>query len=168
MCNVTSSRSIMTPTPRLTQLQIKNNSTLQKCNQTIETARTTNTIVADTGATGHFFEGNGIENDATGQYINVHLPLTDIQPTQRGIEVMLPNSARMKSTHTAMLNMANLPPETRKVHIFPHLASGSLLSIGQPCDAGCTTLFDKQKLYIFHNGKIIMQGPRKKNQNCGQ
>ena len=152
MCNVTSSRSNMKPTPRLTPLQIKNKTTVQTCNQTIDPTKTTTTIVADTGATSHFFEGNGIENDAAGQYINVHLPLTNIQPTQRGIEVMLPNSARMKSTHTAMLRMDNLPPEARRVHIFPHLASGSLLSIGQLCDAGCIALFDKQKLYIFNNG----------------
>ena len=152
----------MKPTPRLTQLQFKNDNTTHKCNQTIGPARTTSTIVADTGAPGHFFEGNGITNDAIGQYINVHLPLTDIQPTQRGIEVMLPNAARMKSTHTVMLNMDNLPPEARRVHIFPHLVSSSLLSIGQLCNAGCTALFDKQKIYIFHNGKIIMQGSRQK------
>ena len=53
-----------------------------------------------------------------------------------------------------------LPQQARTAHIFPQLASGSLLSIGQLCDAGYTALFDKRKLYIFYNGKIILQGTR--------
>ena len=46
----------------------------------------------------------------------------------------------------------------KKNHIFPALASGSLLSIGQLCDHGCSSYFDKSKLYILNNGRIVMQG----------
>ena len=66
----------------------------------------------------------------------------------------------MQSTHQAELDLPMLPNAARTAHIFPKLASGSLLSIGQLCDAGCTALFEKRKLYIFHKGKIILQGTR--------
>ena len=146
---------------RLTQLQ---KTITVKCNQAITTAPTPPTIVADTGATGHFFSNEMQEhNDAGAAYINVNLPLTNIRPTNNGIEVLLPNSARMRSTHTALLDIQGLPQQAKTTHIFPNLASGSLLSIGQLCDAGCTALFDKKKLYIFNKGKIIMQGTRQKS-----
>ena len=136
---------------------------------TPNTTPTTNTntkpVVADTGATGHFFEDDDEDDDktTTSTFIHTNIPLTNIKPTSRGIEVLLPNKATMKSTHTALLDIPNLPESARTTHIFPQLASGSLLSIGQLCDAGCTALFDKHKLYIFHNGKIIMQGTRQRN-----
>jgi hypothetical protein len=97
----------MKPQTRLTQLQ---EPTTVACNQVTLTTTTSPTIVADTGATGHFFSNEMDEhNDAGEQYINVKLPLTNIQPTNNGIEVLLPNSARMKSTHTALLDIQGLP-----------------------------------------------------------
>ena len=48
----------------------------------------------------------------------------------------------------------------KKNHIFPALASGSLLSIGQLCNHGCSVYFDKSKLYILNNGRIVMQCTR--------
>ena len=69
----------------------------------------------------------------------------------------------MQATHTCELNIPHLPHAARQAHMFDELASGSLLSIGQLCDAGCTAWFDKKKLYIFYQGKIIMQGTRQRN-----
>ena len=66
----------------------------------------------------------------------------------------------MQATHTAKLDIPHLPQDARKAHIFPQLASGSLLSIGQLCDHGCSAYFDKSKLYILYNGRIIIQGTR--------
>lgn len=66
----------------------------------------------------------------------------------------------MHSTHRGHIDLPILPKEATVTHMFPSLASGSLLSIGQLCDAGCTALFTKTKLYIFFNGKIILQGTR--------
>ena len=74
--------------------------------------------------------------------------------------MLLPNNAKMQATHTGLLNIPQLPPEARHAQIFSSLAFGSLLSIGQLCDHGCSAYFDKSKLYIMHNGKIIMQGSR--------
>ena len=69
----------------------------------------------------------------------------------------------MQSTHTCNLNIPDLPATATQAHVFDELASGSLLSIGQLCDAGCTAYFTKEKLYIFHNRKIIMRGARQAN-----
>ena len=66
----------------------------------------------------------------------------------------------MQATHAAELGIPRLPRDARKAHIFPQLASSSLLSIGQLCDHGCSAYFDKSKLYILYNGRIIMQCTR--------
>ena len=69
----------------------------------------------------------------------------------------------MQSTHIAQINIPNLPDAAKQVHLFPNLASGSLLSIGQLCNSGCTATFTKSKLYIYFEGKIILQGSRQSN-----
>ena len=66
----------------------------------------------------------------------------------------------MQSTHTGLLDILQLPIAARQVHIFSSLVSGSLLSIGQLCDHSCSTYFNKTKLYIMYNSRIIIQGNR--------
>ena len=66
----------------------------------------------------------------------------------------------MQSTHTATLDLHDLPTPALTAHIFPKLASGSLLSIGQLCDYGCSAYFMRHSLLIFHKGKIILRGTR--------
>ena len=145
----------MTPKQKLTTLPVQ-----QHASNLATLTATSRVIVADTGATGNFFEGEQDNNDESDQHVHVDLPLTNIKATNKGISVLLPNNTTIKSTHTAELDIPQLPANAKKTHIFPHLASGSLLSIGQLCDAGCTALFETHKLYIFHNGKIILQGTR--------
>ena len=114
-------------------------------------------VVADTGATAHFFE----HQHST--MVHTTIPLTNITPTSQGITVLLPNQATMRSSHTGLLDLPQLPTRARQVHLFPKLASGSLLSIGQLCDAGCQATFDRQHLRIYHNNKLIMTGTRQPN-----
>jgi hypothetical protein len=111
------------------------------------------TIVADTAATSHFFE-------KPMDLVHTNMPIQNVIPAKHGIKVLLPNNSILTSTHTANLTIPNLPPAAQTVHIFPKLASGSLLSIGQLCDHGCTATFNKDKLYVYYNGKIILQGSR--------
>lgn len=59
-----------------------------------------------------------------------------------------------------MLDIRHLPIAARHAHILPALASGSLLSIGQLCDHGFSAYFDRTKLYILYNSRVIMQGTR--------
>jgi hypothetical protein len=114
--------------------------------------------VADSGATGHFFETTKQHH-----YLPTTIPYKNVQPTTNGIRVLLPDSSTLQSTHTAELDLPLLPLAARKTNLFPHLASGSLLSIGQLCDHGCTAHFTKNKLYIFYERKLIMQGTRQPN-----
>jgi len=116
----------------------------------------TKPVVADTGATTHCFESTEIKNS----YIHTNIPVTKVTPTSSGITVLLPNNATMQATHTGQLHIPGLSEKARTTHIFPTLASGSLLSIGQLCDEGCTATFTKNKLYVYKDGKIILQGQR--------
>ena len=56
--------------------------------------------------------------------------------------------------------MPQLPAPATAVHLFPSLATGSLISIGQLCDSGCTATFTKTKATVSHNGNTILQGTR--------
>ena len=70
-------------------------------------------------------------------------PYCDAIPTKPGILVILPSGASMISTHTAMLTLPNLQEKAhQECHLFPGLATGSLISIGQLCDHGCEALFN--------------------------
>ena len=66
----------------------------------------------------------------------------------------------MTSTHTAEIPLPLLPPAARKVHLFPRLASGSLLSIGQLCDFGCEAFFDATTMRVMLDGTLICSGTR--------
>ena len=103
-------------------------------------------MVADTRATGHFCETSA--------------PVINIQHTEDGITVIMPNSATLKSTHTASLGITELSDKANMTHLFQSLASGSLISIGQLCDAGCEAYFNKNTVNITLNGQIIINGHR--------
>jgi len=71
----------------------------------------------------------------------------------------------MIATHTAELDLPNLPVQARTAHIFPELGNTSLLSVGQLCDAQCTATFTDTTVTITHNNKTILQGIRTKKDN---
>ena len=66
----------------------------------------------------------------------------------------------MTSTHEAELDLPMLPPAARHIHIVPDLASSTLLSMGQFCDAGCTVTFTAAIVEIYHNDTLILVGHR--------
>ena len=99
---------------------VKDMSTLN--NTTIQLASSLpNHIIADTGATGHFL-----------QFSTPLLPKTPVNP---GITVLLLNGSMIESTHTAILSLPHVPPDTCLAHVFLNLASGLLLSIGSLCES---------------------------------
>ena len=105
--------------------------------------------VADTGAAGTFLEMNA-------PYI------TNIKETDPGIKVLCPNNQYLTSTHTVNLSFPNLPPTAKSAHLFEQLTSGSHLSIGQLCDAGCEAFFDATRMVILSQQKIVLIGTRKR------
>ena len=102
---------------------------------TLGQTKPSSTLVVDTGASNHFLQQSDL--------IHCALPVENIQPNPQGIHVLLPNKATMRSTHTATIKVQGLPEHALTAHVFPQLASGSLLSVGQLCGGGCTATFDK-------------------------
>jgi hypothetical protein len=103
---------------------------------------------------------------ATGNYVTPDCPVTNIHPTSTGINVTIPDGSNITSSHTALLRLPpTLPLGARIAHIFPGLKSGSLISIGQLCDHGCTAFFDAKQLRISYNNEIIMTGFRSVDTN---
>ena len=103
-------------------------------------------VIADTGATGHFITSSA--------------PYHNKRVAQPGISVLLPDGSTLQSTHPASLHLPQLPANACQAHIFPHLASGSLISIGQLCNHGCKAVFDATTVTITHHNEIILQGIR--------
>jgi len=90
--------------------------------------------------------------------------ITNIKEADPGIKVLCPNHQFLTSTHTADLTYPNLPPSAKSSHLFRQLASGSLLSIGQLCDADCQAYFDASRMIILYNNKIVLTGTRTKGE----
>ena len=85
--------------------------------------------------------------------------LKNLIPADPPITVLCPSGTSIKSTHTAEFNFKKFPPNQR-VHVFPFLASGSLLSVGQLYDVGCYAVFHKHFVKIFYNNHLILSGSR--------
>lgn len=87
-------------------------------------------------------------------------PCTNVQPTLEPITITLPDGHTISSTHTGLLPLPNLPYHARQAHLFPSLKSGSLVSIGLLCDAGCTALFSRDEVVIRTGALHVVTGPR--------
>jgi hypothetical protein len=108
------------------------------------------TAIADTGANGHFCMQNG--------------PCIDVEPTQNPTHMSLPDGSTITSSHTGLLPIPQLPTAARQAHIFPALATGSLLLIGQLCDAGCRAEFNRNTVQIHHQqAQLVASGTRTAN-----
>ena len=105
---------------------------------------------ADTGTTGHYIalkDMNCLHNVRTSAPHEV-------------VTVTLPTGENIKSTHTGELRFS---PDYKgqQVHVFKSLW-GSLLGIGDLCDAGLIAVFDKQRVYIIdpHQQTVVLTGNR--------
>jgi hypothetical protein len=75
------------------------------------------------------------------------------------IAVRLPDKTIMTNTHEGLLNLPQLRTGACKTYLFQKMQS-SLVSIGQLCDAGCITTFDKHNIFIRKGDELILQGER--------
>jgi hypothetical protein len=80
--------------------------------------------------------------------------------TMHPIQITLPNSATIQSTHKAHLPFPMLPKQALEAHIFPDLQNHTLLSIGVFCDAGCTVHFTNTSIQVKLNDQTILEGSR--------
>jgi hypothetical protein len=69
----------------------------------------------------------------------------------------------ISSSHTAEINLPGLPAAALQCHIFPALASGSLLSIGLLCDHGCIIIFCKRYIKFLLHDSLLLTGHRSPN-----
>ena len=90
--------------------------------------------IPNTGAKGHYLQADA-----------PYLPSTNVGPS---IHVGWPNGKTIQSIKPC------------EVHIIPSLTHISLVSIGNICYSGCTSLFKAQELKIKFNVKIVIQVPR--------
>jgi len=109
-----------------------------------------------------------IDTGCTGHFLAVNAPYTNKQSTMKGISVRLPNQDTMTATHTADLNLPNLPRTACTAHINPALGTTSLISVGQLCDAQCIATFTNNKVTITHNNNTILTGKQTKSSNLWQ
>ena len=112
---------------------------LSTCDYSVSAPPNTNIFKLDSGATSHFYD--------TYKSALLCQPVSPMNPS---INVLIPNGDIMKSISTATLPIPNLPSTATKAHGFPHLASGSLLSVGQICDHQCTAIFTSTKAKIYN------------------
>ena len=71
------------------------------------------------------------DTGATQNYTKVDTPRSNKIKTSQGPRVILPDGSIMQATHKAELNLIPLLSTRAKiVHIFTHLQSGSLISVG--------------------------------------
>ena len=66
----------------------------------------------------------------------------------------------MYSTHEAKLDLPQLPPAARHVHIVPSLSTHSLLSMGQLCDSGCEVTFTARNVHVRLDSTILFTETR--------
>ena len=102
----------------------------------------------DTGASAHF-----LKPEHTSCLINV-------EPIINGPTALLPNNTSISPTARGILPFPNLNKTATKALIYPDLMNESLLSIGQLCDDDCCAIFDKKKMYVIKENKVILQGDR--------
>ena len=73
------------------------------------------------------------------------------KPSENPINVKLPNSSTMISTHQSQIPLEISSIQVKNAKISPKLRS-SLISIGQLCDNECIFTFDKHKVIVSKKG----------------
>jgi hypothetical protein len=88
------------------------------------------------------------------------LPVVNKRIASTPLAIHNPKGSIMYSTHVANLDIPHLPAAARQVHIVPDLASHTLLSIRQLCDAGCDVTFNTNAVTVSHQHQLLLQGTR--------
>ena len=84
--------------------------------------------------------------------------LQNLLQLKNGPRAVLPNNDTIKvSEQGSLILNANLKPT---ILIYRKLNSESLLSDGQLCNDDCVAFFDKNKLHVFKQDKLVLEGNR--------
>ena len=64
----------------------------------------------------------------------------------------------MQVTHRSILNLNPLLTQAaRTAHVFPHLQSGALISIGKLCNDGCIATFTAAHISVVKDGLTVLE-----------
>ena len=97
------------------------------------------------------------DTSATQNYIKVGTPCSNKVKTSQGPRVVLPDGSIMQATHKTELNLSPLLSTRSKIaHIFTHIQSGALISIGQLCDDVCTATFTDTNTTVHKQGEVVL------------
>ena len=106
----------------------------------------------DSGASKHYIKTNHQNN------------LCHLQPLNNGPIAILPDATTVQASHKGTCPLHdNLSTTAKEALVFPHLTNESLISVGQLCDDDCEVIFNKTKVNVSKNKKVILQGTRNKN-----
>jgi hypothetical protein len=103
--------------------------------------------IADTGSTCDFLRSDTFASDPS------------ISDTPN-ITISLPNGTQIQSVSRTQLQIPIIPQSARTAYLFPQIRTNSLLSVGQLCDAGCTTTFDNNTVKIWFGTELLLEDTR--------
>ena len=100
-----------------------------------------------------------VDSKTTGHFLQATIVCMNRKVTKSPLSAALPDGSRIKSTHTAMLYLFNLPEAAHPAHIFPDLKSGALLYVRQLYDQGCKINFTSYQVNVTLGKQTITTGP---------
>ena len=102
---------------------------------------------ADSGASCHYFR----PQDAP--------ILRQVQHIQTSPTVQLPDDTTITGNKKGLLPLSSsLSNCAKTAHIFPHLKSASLVSLGQLCDNDCVVILNKNEIIVKKKNKTVLKG----------
>jgi hypothetical protein len=102
-----------------------------------------------------------VDSGCIGHFLLVNAPCLNKVKSQSPLTVRLPNGATLESSHTSELNIPELNAAASKAHVFPGMASHSLLSVGQLCDEGYIVTCKNASITVCNSQKFqILSGHR--------
>ena len=99
-----------------------------------------------------------LDSGATSHFLITLAPATNVRPTSKPINAVLPNGKRVQSTHDCDIDIPHLPQQARATYVIPGLATHSLLSVVKLCNAGCEVKFTKIGCIVTYRGRTIVCG----------
>ena len=89
-----------------------------------------------------------VDSGCTRHFLGPSTACTNKSSTSNGILVGLPNRSSIRASHTALLPFPQLPIGARLSNVLPALGNRNLISIGQICDYGFSTIFTAKEVSL--------------------
>ena len=106
-----------------------------------------------------------IDSAATISLLTSHTTASKASAQEPSKTVIIPDGKNLATTDTVLLNLPELPDAARRAYRLPSIMN-NLLSVAELCDAGCTVLFENDKVSVkSKENKIILTGWRDSRNN---